>query len=102
MPAIGLAAVDRDSLSGDPVERCHVIGYPTFMERKTSDGRWYRETVDAYGYVPVLTGLASGLLSVQVSSVPARCLLNRPPSESRSGRECRAAQCSQVGCCWAL
>ena len=62
-------------------ERCHVIGYPTFMERKTSDGRWYRETVDAYGYVPVLTGLASGLLSVQVSSAPRPL----PPEQTALG-----------------
>ena len=26
VPAMGLAAVDRDSVSGDPVERCHAVG----------------------------------------------------------------------------
>ena len=34
VPAMGLAAVERDSPAGDPVERCHVIGYPAFMERE--------------------------------------------------------------------
>ena len=33
VPAMGLAAVDRDSVAGDPVERCHAVGYPAFMER---------------------------------------------------------------------
>ena len=32
VPPMGLAAVDRNSLAGDPVERCHVVGYPEFME----------------------------------------------------------------------
>ena len=32
LPAIGLAAVDRDSATGEPVERCHAIGYPRFAE----------------------------------------------------------------------
>jgi WD40 repeat protein len=70
MPAMSLAAVDRDSPTGDPVERCHVIGYPAFMERTADDGRRYRETADAFGHVPALSGLAGGLLSVQVSSSP--------------------------------
>ena len=71
VPAMGLAAVERDSPAGDPVERCHVIGYPAFMEREAADGGRFRETADAFGQVPVLSGLAGGLLSVQVSSAPA-------------------------------
>ena len=70
VPAMGLAAVDRDSVSGDPVERCHAVGYPVFMERQAADGGRVRETADAFGHVPVLSGLAGGLLSVQVSSAP--------------------------------
>ena len=70
MPAMGLAAVDRESVSGDPVERCHAVGYPAFMEREAPDGGPFRETVDAFGHVPVLSGLAGGLVSVQVSSAP--------------------------------
>ena len=34
VPAMGVAAVARGSPTADPVERCHVIGYPAFMERK--------------------------------------------------------------------
>ena len=70
VPPIGLAAVERDSPAGDPVERCHVIGYPAFMEREAADGSRFRETADALGQVPVLAGLAGGLLSVQVSNAP--------------------------------
>ena len=70
VPAMGLAAVDRASVSGDPVERCHAVGYPVFMERDGPGGGRVRETADAFGHVPVLSGLAGGLLSVQVSSAP--------------------------------
>jgi S1-C subfamily serine protease len=28
LPPMGLARVDRDSLTAEPVERCHAIGYP--------------------------------------------------------------------------
>ena len=89
-PAMGLAAVNRDSQAGDPVERCQVIGYPAFMEREAPDGSRFRETADALGQVPVLSGLAGGLLSVQVSSSPeplppARLLGNSPWSGMSGG-----------------
>lgn len=70
MPALGLAGVDRESAAANAVERCHVIGYPAFMEQVTPAGGQIRETVDAVGYVPVLSRLAGGLLSVQVSVGP--------------------------------
>jgi WD40 repeat protein len=70
VPRMSVAVVVRDSTAGEPVERCHVIGYPVFMERQASDGTRFRETADALGRVPVLSGLAKGLLSVQVSSSP--------------------------------
>ena len=100
VPAMGLAAVDRDSPAGDPVERCHVIGYPQFMERAAPDGGRFRETADAVGHVPVLSGLAGGLLSVQVSSAPRPL----PPAQVRwetpHGQGCRAARWSPTGTCW--
>ena len=80
VPKMGLAAVDRDSVSGDPVEGCHAVGYPAFMERDTHGGR-FRETVDAFGHVPALSGLAGGLLSVQVSSAPRPL----PPGQTALG-----------------
>jgi Trypsin-like peptidase domain/WD domain, G-beta repeat len=70
VPPIGLAAVDRDSPMGDPVEPCHAIGYPEFMEVNLRGGGVVRDTVDAVGRVPVLSRLAGGLLSMQVSSAP--------------------------------
>jgi Trypsin-like peptidase domain len=79
MPAMSLAAVDRNSVSGDPVERCHAVGYPAFMERRTPAGDPFRESVDAFGYVPVLSFLATGLLSVQVSSAPREL----PPEQTK-------------------
>jgi hypothetical protein len=85
MPAMGLAVVDRYSASADPVERCHAVGYPAFMERDAPDRGRVRETADAFGHVPVLSGLAGGLLTLQVSSAPRPL----PPGglrwESRSG-----------------
>jgi hypothetical protein len=70
VPAMALAAVDRDSVSADTVEGCHVIGYPAFMERDAPDGGQFREVADAVGHLPLLSGLAKGLLSVQVMSPP--------------------------------
>jgi hypothetical protein len=70
LPPMALAAVDRDSPTGDPVEGCHAIGYPAFMERDLPGGVQVRDTVDALGHVPVLSRLAGGRLSVQVSSSP--------------------------------
>jgi WD40 repeat protein len=63
---IQLAVVDRDSPAATPVDGCHVVGYPRFMKRPSVG----RETADAYGHIPVLTGLVAGLLTVQVTATP--------------------------------
>ena len=76
LPPIGLAAVDRDSATAEPVERCHAVGYPWFAE--TPSPRAVRDTVDAIGVVPVLSRLAAGLLSVQVTVAPREL----PPQET--------------------
>ncbi len=81
LPPMGLAAVDRDSAAGDPVERCHVIGYPQFTERSAADGSRVRDTADAVGHVPVLSGLAGGLLTVEVRTTPRPL----PPTETKLG-----------------
>ena len=78
LPGIGLAAVDRDSTTGEPVERCHAVGYPWFAETQSRTRTAVRDTVDAIGVVPVLSKLAAGLLSVQVTVAP-RAL---PPEET--------------------
>ncbi len=79
LPPIGLAAVDRDSASGAPVERCHAVGYPWFAE--TPSPTAMRDTVDAIGVVPVLSDLVRGLLSVQVTVTPREL----PPQEIALG-----------------
>ena len=63
-----LARVDRDSASGAPVERCQAIGYPWFAELPGPAEE--RETVDAFGLIPVASGLVRGLLSLQVVGPP--------------------------------
>ena len=79
LPPIGLAAVDRDSATGEPVERCHAVGYPWFAE--TPSPRAMRDTVDAIGVIPVLSKLKTGLLSVQVMVSPR----GLPPEETALG-----------------
>lgn len=65
---IELAVIDRDSLNAEPVRDCHAIGYPWFAE--TPSPTAIRDTVDAVGYVPVLSKLAKGLLTVRVTDSP--------------------------------
>jgi hypothetical protein len=75
MPAMPLAAVDRDSVEAEPLERCQAVGYPWFAERPSPT--IVRETYQIYGYVLVLSHLVSGLLTLQVSSSPR----DLPPAE---------------------
>jgi tetratricopeptide (TPR) repeat protein len=82
LPPIGLARVDRDASKADPVERCHAIGYPWFAETPSPDA--VRETVDAIGMIPVLSNLAGGLLSVEVSQKPQEREL--PPQRVSLGK----------------
>ncbi|WP_368858541.1 trypsin-like peptidase domain-containing protein [Modestobacter marinus] len=69
LPPLPVAAVDRDSTTGEPIERVHAIGYPWFAETP-SPMAVRRETVDAIGVLPVGSGLAGGLLSLVVSIAP--------------------------------
>jgi hypothetical protein len=73
---MGLARVDRDGPTDEPV-RCRAIGYPWFAE--TPSRTVVRDTVEAVGIVPVLSKLAAGLLSVQVSISPRPL----PPEDKR-------------------
>jgi hypothetical protein len=68
LPPIRLAAVDR--AAGEPVERCHAVGYPWFAEIQSRTRTAVRDTVGAIGVVPVLSKLKTGLLSVQVTVAP--------------------------------
>jgi hypothetical protein len=59
--------VDRDGATDEPV-KCRAVGYPRFAETPSPEAK--RDTVDAIGMVPVLSKLATGMLSVQVSISP--------------------------------
>ncbi|WP_214404787.1 SEL1-like repeat protein [Pseudonocardia lacus] len=67
--ALPLAAVDRDSAGGGPVELCEAVGYPEFAERRGPAGL-VRDTVHTQGHISVLSQLVSGLLTLQVTSSP--------------------------------
>jgi WD40 repeat protein len=77
LPPIGLAAIDRDSPTAEPVGRCHAIGYPWFAE--TPSPTAMRDTVDAIGVLPVASGLARGRLILVVSVAPRPL----PPEDRR-------------------
>jgi Trypsin-like peptidase domain len=77
LPPIRLAAVDRDSPSGEPVKDAQAVGYPWFAETRSRTRTAVRDTVDATGVIPVLSHLATGLLSVQVRASPREL----PPQE---------------------
>ena len=47
-----------------------LVGYPWFAERPSPTT--VRDTADAYGHIPVLSGLTKGLLSLQRSHQIAR------------------------------
>src|SRR5258708_37081342 len=51
------------------------------MERRAADGGRVRDTVDALGHVPVLSGLAGGLLTVEVRAAPRPL----PPAQTALG-----------------
>ena len=80
LPPIGLARIDRDSPTADPVERSHAIGYPWFGESPLPMA--VRDTVDAIGVIPVASRLAAGGLSVLVSVSPRPL----PPEDESLGR----------------
>ena len=69
-PSMPLARVNRDSETAEAVERCHAFGYPEFTQTTTSSGIKRRDSVDAFGTVPVGSYLARGLLSVIVTQSP--------------------------------
>ena len=66
LPPLPIARVDRDSAEAEAIDRVQVVGYPQFAERPAVG----RETAHSAGHIPVLAGLVSGLLTVQVTSAP--------------------------------
>jgi WD40 repeat protein len=98
VPPMAVAAVNRNGPTGSPIRECYAIGYPEFMEHDDTDGRPVRETAQAVGYIPVLSGMVSGLLSLEVSSSPAplpagRGKLEGSPWSGMSGAPVVAQDC---------
>lgn len=61
--SIKLAAVDRNASS--KVEPCRAVGYPRFMERQQT-----RRIADSWGFIPPLSGLTEGLLTLSIWNSP--------------------------------
>ena len=96
LAAIELAVVDRDSPMATPVEDCHAVGYPWFAETRSPSVR--RDTVDAWGHIPVLSKLTRGLLTVQVTDSPRplppeRAALGESEWSGMSGAPVVAGEC---------
>ncbi len=82
LPAMELGVVDRDSPLALPVDRCRAVGYPWFAKRQQRhEPTEMRNSVDAWGFIPVLSNLADGLLTLQVTNSPRPL----PPSEMALG-----------------
>jgi tetratricopeptide (TPR) repeat protein len=82
LPAMELGVVDRYTPQAPPVKQCRAVGYPWFAKRKkTHLPTEVRNTVDVWGDIPVLSHLADGLLTLQVTVSP-RAL---PPGETALG-----------------
>lgn len=69
LPYVPIAVVDRDTSSGALVEGCWAVGYPAFQEDQRQ-GRLVRETAHVAGYIPPLSGLVGGMISLQVTQSP--------------------------------
>jgi hypothetical protein len=70
LPHVPIAVVDRDTSSGALVEGCWAVGYPAFQEDVRHGRRLVRETAHVAGYIPPLSGLVGGLISLQVTQSP--------------------------------
>jgi hypothetical protein len=70
-PNVPIAIVDRDVATGDMVEGCWAVGYPSFQEiRRDDSAGWVRETAQVSGRIPPLSGLVEDLLSLEVTKRP--------------------------------
>jgi hypothetical protein len=82
LPAMELGVVDRDSPLAPPVKQCRAVGYPWFAKRKKDhQPTEVRNTRDVWGDIPVLSHLADGLLTLQVTASPRPL----PPEETALG-----------------
>ena len=70
LPALPVAAVDRDAPVPVPVEGCWAVGYPRFQEIPSAVGVAVRETAQVWGMILPGENLVGGLLSLYVTSAP--------------------------------
>jgi hypothetical protein len=71
LPHVPVALVNRDVAAGVFLEGCSAVGYPAFQEiSQQADGPSIRESAQVRGSIAPLSGLVSGLLSLEVTSSP--------------------------------
>jgi hypothetical protein len=71
LSGVAVALVDRDVTTGEVIEGCWAVGYPSFQEIARDDaGSSVRETAQVWGWIPPLSGLVGDLLSLQVTATP--------------------------------
>src|SRR4029453_9216519 len=70
LPNIAVALVDRDVTTGEVIEGCWAVGYPSFQEVARDGAVSVRETAQVRGWIPPLSGLVGDLLSLQVTATP--------------------------------
>jgi WD40 repeat protein len=82
LPKVAVALVDRDVTTGEVViEGCWAVGYPSFQEVARDVAGSVRETAQVRGWIPPLSGLVEGLLSLQVTATPQ----SLPAEQTRLG-----------------
>jgi hypothetical protein len=71
LPPVPLALIDRTVPISARIEGCAVVGYPQWAEiHRDPHGLSIRETAQVLGHIPPLSGLAEGLLSLEVTATP--------------------------------
>lgn len=59
---MGVAVVDQAGPAGDSMESCRAFGYLACMDQATPGGGKIRQTSDAFGQAPMLSGYVRGPL----------------------------------------
>src|SRR6266508_5440160 len=70
LPDVDVALVDQDVTTGEVIENCWAVGYPSFQEVTRDASGSVRETAQIWGWILPLSGLVEGLLSFQVTNTP--------------------------------
>ena len=70
LSGVAVALVDRDVATGEVIEGCWSVGYPSFQEVARDAAGSVRETAQVRGWIPPLSGLVEGLLSLEVTATP--------------------------------